>query len=366
MRCATVIIKLTTDCNLLCDYCYERNRIQSSITMTPETILTIYSQFLKANIFESIDFVYHGGEPLLYSTETFFELLEQQRKLRCGLNRHIQIRNCIQTNGILLTDQWIKLFLHFNIDVGVSLDFPPEYHNKIRKSASGSSTFHTIISNMAKLRKEGISDIGVLTVITRRNIDNMKEMYEYFRDRNIPYNLIIYFPDDKPEEDNLIVQPDKLAGALTDLFDIWYFDPDPIRISLFEDIVESFFVGASRSCTYSGKCSDCFGLTPNGDIYICDRFSSPHFRLGNIHTHKISDICHSNLLEAFVNRASMLKDCVLCPWFRYCQGGCPFNSYATCGTIFQRDYFCLTRSCLFSHIYNTLKREEQNETENNS
>lgn len=357
---ATVILKVTRDCNMRCEYCYEVSGANTGSRISFETVASSYRQFLQSGLFEAVDFVYHGGEPLLLSPAVFRKLLEKQRIIAGSQGATTAYKNCVQTNGTLITEKWIELFEEFDVDVGISVDFPPEYHDSIRKSITGEETFDSVVSNVKDLQERGCPSVGVLTVITSRNIAYLTDLYTFFRNEQIPFRPIFYFPDHGPDTDPLVASPTGLADGLIGMFDAWYQDEHPAEVALFRDIVDGFFKGENRSCTFSGRCSECFGIDTGGDIYVCDRFSNADFRIGNILADDIRVVIRSSVVAMFRKRSSLVEECKDCEWFRYCHGGCAYHGYVIGGSIACKDYYCETRRRLLAHIYSTLAKEEKN------
>lgn len=117
MRQITVIMKPTSECNLRCRYCYHANTDYETGIMTEEVLDAIISKVQSE--YNDIVYVWHGGEPLLCGLDFFRKALQLEHKY---IRDPMRIRNCIQTNGILLSKEVLQFCLENRISVTVSLD----------------------------------------------------------------------------------------------------------------------------------------------------------------------------------------------------------------------------------------------------
>lgn len=356
MRNITLIIKITEQCNLKCRYCYINYGDSIQDLMDMEIIRLIFKRIFTDNRLRQINFIIHGGEPLLVPISYFKKILDIQAEYK-KFNENVKVTNSLQTNGTLIDSEWAQFFKDYQIDVGISLDFPPEHHNRLRPSKDGKSTFNKVTEGIHQLREAGFESIGAITILTNPNVEYLLEMYNFFKQLNIGFRPNIYFPDKYTADDPLQIEPDKLSKNLIQLFKAWYYDENPVSIDLFEDIIKSMFRGYSEACTFSGGCHHFLSVRPNGDVFVCDRFCLADFKLGNIIESSFNEMYLTHEANQFRVRSNKLIECHKCPWFNICRGGCPTYSYSFYNKIWEKDFYCKTRKRLFSYIYQTLKKE---------
>lgn len=139
LRATIVVVKVASRCNLNCSYCYMYNMGDNSYLMQPKVmslkvvdklIERILSHCQKHTI-KNFEIVLHGGEPLLAGKD-FFRKFVNKANERLVAEAGIGVKFVIQTNGLLLTEDWCKLFAELKIAVGVSLDGTPEDNDRYR------------------------------------------------------------------------------------------------------------------------------------------------------------------------------------------------------------------------------------------
>lgn len=353
----TFIVKLTEQCNLACTYCYIGYAERCQGEMHLSVLRRLFRQAFSTRE-PKVDFVFHGGEPLLVGAGKFREILALQSTERQHCNFSGQCWNGLQTNGTLIDAEWADLLKDAEIDVGVTIDYPRSHHDRVRADRQGSGTFDRAINGIRILQSAGVSKIGALTIVSARNVAHLSQMYSFFKTLGIGFRPNVYFPESPAKMDADCVRPEDLTQGLITLFDIWLNDQTPLHIDLFEDIIESMVRGRSRACTFLNQCNDFIGIRPNGDAFICDRFTTPEFRLGNIMIDDLAAFATCPASNRFSERSLHLDSCSECQWFPICRGGCPSYAYSFHGSIAVRDYYCTTRKELFGHIRNALRKEE--------
>ena len=138
VKAINFIIRLTERCNMNCKYCYVNpEKRKSGERMDLSIINKIYEAVGKLSP-RYVEFIWHGGEPLLYDKEDFIKIIEMQKEL---VDKGINVGNGIQTNGTLIDDDWIKIFKEYSISVGISIDYPQSQHDQLRTYWNGAPTF---------------------------------------------------------------------------------------------------------------------------------------------------------------------------------------------------------------------------------
>lgn len=364
MKCLTLIIKPTLLCNCACKYCITPQIIPRN-KMSPHDIEVLCQKISNSAVYDSFTFIWHGGEPLLMGIDFYKEVFKIQKRI---LNK-CKYQNTFQTNCTLINDDWMKFFIDNHLMISASLDGDKESHdaNRIKK---GKGTFDEVFKKILDLQSTRLL-AGVVTVLSKTNIKNIKKILEFFSANNISTRLNPILPTERvlSNEEELGISAIEYADCLTTCFDEWmqgkYNDSNgkPLHIAPLTDIIHNI-LNPSRPhlCTFSGTCYNNFlGLNPLGDLYNCGRFCDiEEFKIANIND------SFKNIDDIFETKKSLTKwhpaqskddRCLNCEWFPICNRGCPNSSYIFCGKVKNHDPYCDGYKKLFAHIYKYLKDE---------
>lgn len=370
----SLVIKASDYCNLRCDYCYQKERninksIHIDIDLIRKVIIDYFSYAEKNSLDDDLYIVWHGGEPLICGIDFYKEVVKIEKEI-CGFRSGRRIYNSIQTNGTLLSDEYLKFFKENDFGIGISIDGIPEHHNLKRHFENSRGSADIIQNNILKLKSYGMNFTSIC-VISKHAFGHANEYYNYFKE--IGASEVDFIPSFYQEsDDNLSYE--EYFFFLKDLFDIYYNDPNrSFGIRVFDDILRAILKSkniyyGSIGCEYAGRCGENISVSINGDIYPCDCLStSTKFKVGNI--------CENNLEEIFgdgnpyflqfKNMVNDIKhDCLYCEVFRVCKGGC-FNRRVQNLNNFQIDIdiYCKTRKDIIKYIGErcNVKFNEQNQ-----
>jgi uncharacterized protein len=333
-----IIIKPTgARCNLACEYCYflkkEKLYPGSEFRMEDETLKTFIQQYLDAVEAPEITFTWQGGEPTLMGIPFFKKVIEFQHKFNIGEKK---INNNIQTNGILLDDDWGQFLAANNFLVGLSLDGPEHMHNQYRKTAGGKGTQTNVLHGLKILKNHNV-ETNILACISTANVEKPLDVYRYFRD-NLDMRYIQFIPIVERINQSGNQQGYKLTSRsvtgeqygdfLTIVFDEWIRkDVGRVFVQIFETCLGVWLGAKSSICIFQPTCGQCLVLEHNGDLYSCDHYVQPDALLGSIHEKTISDMVQSAQQKAFGmdKQESLPKACQRCEVLFICNGGCPKN-----------------------------------------
>ena len=315
-------------CNLACGYCYYLEKAGlyggREPVMSEELLETYIRQFIDAVQTGPVDFCWHGGEPLLLGTGFFKKALELQRKYAGGR----EIRNSLETNGTLLTDEWCRFFARNQFLVGLSFDGPEDIHDAYRVNKGGRASFGRVMEAAAMLRRHGV-EFNTLSVLTTRSEGRGAEIYRFFRD-NVGSRYMQFLPasdtlpDGSPAPWN--ISPKGYGQLLCDIFDEWSAgDIGRCFVLSFDAAVAGWCGLKPGICTFNETCGDSLAVEHNGDVYPCDHFVAPENLLGNITRTPLGDIYDSpeRLRFALAKRNTLPGECLKCRYLRACRGGCP-------------------------------------------
>lgn len=378
-------------CNLDCTYCYYLSKEGFSPKdekwqMTDERLENYIRQYIESQPTQEIQFAWQGGEPTLLGVEFFEKVIELQQK-HCPANR--TITNALQTNGTLLNDRWGEFFYQHNFLVGLSIDGPAELHNVYRVNKNQKATFHKVIQGVEILRKHKVEH-NFLVVVNRLNAQKPLEVYRFLRDemqakfiqfipcvepkdfeKTAPQHwsnervVKLNDPDAHPGGENSIVtewtvDPDDYGTFLCTIFDEWLKnDVGKVFVQIFDVALGQWMGMGSSLCVFSETCGSALALEHDGNIYSCDHYVYPEFKLGSIDDAPLIDLVNSDRQKKFGrDKKDSLPDyCRECEVLFACNGECPKNRFIhTPDSQPGLNYLCVGFRKFFNHIDPWMKR----------
>lgn len=355
-------------CNLACDYCYylEKSRLYPDVKqhiLTEELLERFIKEYIECQTTNEILFTWHGGETLMRPLSFYKKALELQRKYGRGR----QIDNCIQTNGTLLTDEWCRFFKENNFLVGISIDGPQDFHDEYRRNKQGLPSFYKVMKGIELLKKHQV-EYNAMAVVNDYNADFPLEFYNFFKEidcRYIQFSPIVErvkkgnlsTPLDKGEEVALApfsVDAMKWGEFLCTLFDEWVKnDVGTFFIQLFDATLANWVGEKPGICTLATTCGHAGVMEFNGDVYSCDHFVFPEYKLGNIRTQTLTEMMYSPAQLRFGQdkHDKLPGQCKECEFLFACHGECPKNRflYTTEGE-YGLNYLCEGYKMFFKHV----------------
>ena len=316
-----VIRPVGADCNLNCAYCY----LRAGAGLSPEAAahrmpLDVLERAVRGFLALPLPrhtFVFQGGEPLLAGID-FFRVFGGLVERYAPPEAHPAC--IIETNGTLITDEWAQFFARRGFIVRVSLDGPPELHNACRKTALGEATHAQVLAGIERLKKHGVK-FTASVVVSPANVDHPEAVYRYLRDEvgcdNHEYNPCM-------DAEGFAVTAEQWGGFLCRLYDIWY-PADTLKVSVrfFDTLLAQMVQGLEVTCVCRSDCRSAVVIEPSGDVYPCDFYTAPEWKLGNIAQDDLRALLMSPLYEAFgLRKRKWPAKCNTCNALRYCRGDC--------------------------------------------
>ena len=367
-------------CNLDCKYCYYTEK--SALLGKSAKMMHMSDELLEEYIRQYIAiqpgavlFTWHGGEPLLRSRDFYEKVLTLQRKYANGK----QIDNSIQTNGTLITDDWAKFLVDNHFLVGVSIDGPQDLHDTYRLSRSGQSSWSQVMQGIEILSKHKV-EWNAMAVVTHDTSQRPLDFYNFFR--AIDCNYIQFTPvverlkshadgrhlaspidQEGVQMAPYSVTPKGWGTFLCTVFDEWLkHDLGQRFVQIFESTLAGWVGVPPGLCTMAPVCGHVAVMECNGDVYSCDHFVFPEFKLGNIADVPLSEMFKSPRQVAFgANKAKRLTAaCKRCQWLSLCHGECPRNrfTYSVDGEP-GHNYLCEGYKMFFEHSANFMQEERR-------
>lgn len=377
------IIKPTSFlCNMVCKYCFYLEKSEFMAQKDTETTSHNFMRsedlykFMEKRVMcsndEQITFIWQGGEPLLIGLDFYKKAVSLGKTLAKKYDK--QIYHSIQTNGILINEEWAKFFHEEHILVGLSIDGDEELHNAYRKMKTQNSSFERVLQAI-KLMQQYQVEFNTLTVVNNINVKHPLRVYNFLKSLNVKFMQFIpvvetekstnedYMPSwlTNPQEQvklaEFTVDPLEYGKFITTIFDEWIRkDITKISIRLFDAMVQQFLGQPTSLCVFRKECGgENMVLEADGTVYQCDHFVYPNdkYKVGNI-LDLNKDTLDKSITSWSANKAKISTECKSCKWLALCNGGCPKHRFVKAQSNSDsneyKSYFCLSYKHIFEHI----------------
>jgi uncharacterized protein len=363
-RISSLLIKpASAVCNLDCAYCFYLDREADPYKSMParrmslETLERLVDTYLFYSYPNSV-FAFQGGEPTLAGLPFFEKLCRLQQEY--GRDGH-NVSNALQTNGVLINDDWCQMFRSFNWLIGLSMDGPEDVNDLYRFNKNGRGTWKQVMRGMETMQKNKV-DFNILCVLSQSNVDKPREIYKFFRSLGIEYMQFIPLAEFNSDGTPLpfTITPEQYGRFMCEVFDLWWPERRKVRIRYFDNIAEALTGQQPGNCTMHESCDSYVVVEYNGDIYPCDFFVENHWKLGNIVDDSWTEIARRNSRYRFAATKSIPHpECQVCEYSSICHGGCPKLRHGRQGRFEDLDYFCQSYKMIYGKTVEPLRKEVQ-------
>ncbi|MDA8440168.1 MAG: anaerobic sulfatase maturase [Propionibacterium sp.] len=367
-------------CNLDCSYCFFLSKEvlwgESDQRMSHDTLRAYLASYLDAQPDGPVTIAWQGGEPTLRGLDFFREAVRLATELA---RPRQQVEHAIQTNGTLLDDAWGEFLAENKFLVGLSVDGPKDLHDTYRVNKAGRGTHDQVVRGWTVLQRHQV-DTNILCTVNAANAEHPLEVYRHFRD-DLGARFLQFIPVVErviPGQEDLAeagyrdtaghhvlyrqqgtgvtsrtVRPEQWGRFMTAIFDEWISrDVGEVFIQHVDVTLGALF-GQYSLCVHAPECGNALAMEHNGDVYSCDHYVEPDYKLGNIHHDRFPDMLNSPEQRRFGRdkRTTLPRQCLECPVRWACNGGCPKDRFAT-----TRDgepglnYLCQGYYTMFSHM----------------
>lgn len=361
-RISSLLIKpASAVCNLDCAYCFYLDREADPYKELPgrRMSLEILERLVDTYLFYSYPnsvFAFQGGEPTLAGLKFFEKLIEFQKEYgRDGQN----VSNALQTNAILIDEDWCELLREYNWLLGVSIDGPEEMHDRYRFNKAGRGTWKQVMRGIEVLQKHKV-EFNVLCVLSQANVERPKEVYQFFRGLGIDNIQYIPLAEFDPQGNLLpfTITPEQYGRFLSETFDLWWPDRRKVRIRFFDNVAEALAGQKPGNCTMHETCDSYVVVEYNGDVYPCDFFVEKEWKLGNITLDSWPEIARRQRRYAFAAKKTLPRpECQVCEYEPICHGGCPKLRHGRYRRFEDLDYFCASYKMVYAKCLGPLRKE---------
>ncbi|MCD7824621.1 MAG: anaerobic sulfatase maturase [Clostridiaceae bacterium] len=331
MSAASILIKpASANCNMDCKYCFykclsSQRTEYSKGFMSEETLEMLVMQAIDYAE-GSLTFAFQGGEPTLCGIDFYRRAVELEKKYN---KKNLIIANTLQTNGLLIDEEWAKFFSENHFLVGLSLDGPRKVHDKYRTGIDGTGTFYSIMHTTELFDRYHV-DYNILSVVTDEAAKRASYIYNFFRKRGFSFLQFIPCMDEKSryaqgEKTVFSVTPEQYGSFLCQLFDLWYEDycqGADIEIRMFSNLAQMAAGYPAEECGMNGRCTCYFVVEGDGSVYPCDFYCTDTWKLGMVEN-SFQTLAQSVKAKQFVEESLCQHEkCTHCPYFSLCRGGC--------------------------------------------
>lgn len=351
------------DCNLRCRYCFYDKKQElfpnGQHRMSDDVLRLLTGQVTRAGAHQ-ITFSWQGGEPTLMGLDFFKRIVEFQSEFA---HPNQMITNCLQTNGLVLNDDWLEFLDQHQFLVGLSIDGPQHVHDRYRTNDRGDGSWTQVTKTARRLLDRGV-DTNALIVLSDESAAHLREIWSTLKAIGLRHFQLIpcleLDPRNPSQWADYCVTPQHYGQILCEAFDLWLADFEDGVPGTFERWFEALmfsYVGFPPPlCTLQEVCGDGVVVEHNGNVYACDFFVEPEWQLGNILETDLTELINSERQHVFgVQKANVVDPCRQCRWLRFCRGGCPKDRLRSIdGT--GLDPFCSAYRTFFDHANPHLER----------
>ena len=360
-RLQLLIKPASADCNQAWTYCFYRRagdlyRQDTPHRMSDDVLKALVRRYLRLRLPQSV-FCWQGGEPTLMGLDFYQRAVQLMQRFGSGRQ---PVSNALQTNGLLLDREWCVFLRQYNFLVGVSLDGPAELHDAYRRMSAGKGSHAAVLRALGLLKTADVQ-FNVLSVVSDLTARHAGEIYRYFRDLGLEHMQFIPCVETDPETGRpapFSVSPEAFGEFLCEMFDAWLPDAKAgVSVRLFDGLLRRELCGNTELCYLDGACGSCPVIEHNGDVYPCDFFVQPEWKLGNILTTPLEKLMERRRARAFRGGRHRLPGaCEDCEWKDLCRGGCLKDRQRVSGRFDAPTWFCRAYQRFLPHAAGRIRR----------
>lgn len=390
------------DCNLACSYCFYRPALKlypqtPHPRMSVEVLRELVRQYmalareqhgsgLEARTTPErgpspAAFCWQGGEPTLMGVDFYRTVIALQKKH--GHSGQV-VANSLQTNGMLIDEEWARLLARYRFLVGVSLDGPAEVHDHYRQNMGGAGTLARVLRGLRTLQRNGVES-NALCMITSYSASRARIIWDFFAEQKVDYLQFIpclernigtdtIFPDQPPPEAALsekivsvpifprdlaefAIRPEQYGEFLCEVFDLWWPERERVHVRIFDDLLADLLgVPESKTCEFRPRCGDYLVVEHNGDVFDCDFFVDREHLVGNLMETPLATLAEAPAFGEFAAAKNCYGgQCQACEWLSLCCGGCQKHRLFGEGKVEAPSYLCAGYRQLFAHALPRLR-----------
>jgi len=319
----------SSSCNLKCKYCFYHDVAENRLTANYGMMDTGLLEEIVKKALEYADqvctFAFQGGEPTLRGLDFYKKLIEFENKYNI---KNVKINNVLQTNGLMIDEEWAAFLEENKFLVGISLDGPKEIHDLNRLGINGEGSFNRAMTAIRFFENYQV-EYNILFVVNGYVARHANKIYNFFKKHNFSYLQFIPCLDpinDRHGSNEFSLDPNRFTYFLKSLFDLWYEDimkGKIVSIRYFDNITGMFMGYRPEACGMLGYCQRQFVVESNGGVYPCDFYVVDEWLMGNIRENGFDELQKTDAGKKFIEMSKPItSQCRECTWFDICRGGC--------------------------------------------
>ena len=351
-----ILIKpASSACNMACKYCFYRD-VAEHREQAFEGMLSLQKmeRVIRAGMEyadHSCSFAFQGGEPTLAGLDFYRGVVELEKKYaRSG----VEIHNAIQTNGMLIDEEWAAFLAENRFLVGLSLDGPAELHNLNRLDTVGEGTFNRVMRTARLMEKHRV-EFNILCVVTGRNARSVEKIYRFYRRQGFRWLQFIPCLDSLEQqrgEEKYHLSAENYGDFLIRLFDLWYEDlqrGEYISVRHLDNWLSILLGGQPEACSMTGQCAVQFVVEGDGGVYPCDFYVLDEWRMGTVGESSFAEMQRGEVAAWFIQASLRVPNkCRRCRWYGLCRNGCRRNRMTLLDGEVDRNCYCEAYQRFFS------------------
>ncbi|EBX1351674.1 anaerobic sulfatase maturase [Salmonella enterica subsp. enterica serovar Okatie] len=350
-------------CNLSCKYCFYLDKPRGQRVMSDDVLETYIRRVIDDTPSSEVSFCWQGGEPTLCGLSFYQKVVCLQQRYANGKT----IYNSLQTNGVLINEEWAAFFAQHQFLIGISIDGPQVVHDNYRKTPSGRASFSRVVNAIRLLQANDV-EFNTLTVVNDASCRHGNAIY-HFLTQELESKHLQFIPiveplaqkaqrsltlsdnEDSPSLMPFSVTPEGWGAFMCDVFDQWIrHDVGRIFVQLFDNLLGVWMGESATLCTMQSTCGQSLLVEQNGDVFSCDHFVFPAYKLGNLQQHSLEEMAASPFQQQFgAAKANLSSRCQNCTWRFACHGGCPKHRICMDGGE-RQNYLCKGYLEFFQHV----------------
>lgn len=342
-----------SECNLVCSYCYAQPFKTDQLEVMSDQVLERAIAGCIAGSAEPT-ITWHGGEPLVAGLKFY----QRAQKIIAQHQKPGQIvRQVMQTNATLITNEFASFLKEVGFEVGVSIDGPEHVHNLNRVDYAGRGSFRKTMRGLEQLRKAGL-DPSVIATVTTETLPFATEVFDFLVE--VGFRSIKYSPVFDSQTDRFSISSERWFEYLAVVFGEWYGYGDPdISILDLDEVIAWLDRKPYPMCSSNRSCLSWVSIDPDGTMYPCAYFRA-EMPYGNIMTTPLREVAETVVYQKFRQfHKNLPEECKACEFFDVCGNGCPATRVRDSVLDPMGVYvYCEERRMLFAKIKSVFEQEQ--------
>ena len=366
---ATFVVKIASRCNLNCSYCYMyehadqtwRNQPTLMSTGTMQQLAKRLGEYARHRNLKRLLIAAHGGEPLLQGASGLRQFYSNIKEELAGVGTTVQFG--LQTNGVLVDDDIVKVLQDFGVRAGVSIDGPQEWNDKARKDHQGLGSFERVLTGVEKLRNpnEGTSVFGGFLTVLSPEI-SPQELLAFYKEIEAPaFDFLL--PDYNHDTFPYDKYPTGTFGKwLVEAFDLWMESGQNVEIRFFSTLMKLLLGGQNGYDAVGEMSKGVLVIETDGTYHGVDVLKTTYHGATitgkSLTSHPIATLEAEPLVMAMSSkRFSVNQKCLDCRLFATCGGGYLPHRYSSASGFDRESVYCNDLMMIIGHIEQRLSDE---------